>query len=258
MKTIMQILLLVMLLIFTRCVTLYKPNAINSPLLKEKGDINTTASLGLSGCGLVNLQTAYANSNHIGVLIDVMYHNRHRRSADSSVEKLNIFFGEVGAGYFTLFGNKKRGLFQCYGGGGFGSSSDKISNANQPNPVVNAKYINLFIQPGIAYTSKNFEFAFDLRANYVRLYNIHAYLYQEFEWWNTDFKFYSDTTIYFMNLEPTATFKFGKEQLKCFLQFGLTIPTINSDSYFEVNTSSMLIIPLIQFSIGVNYTFGKK
>jgi hypothetical protein len=258
MKTSIQLLSFGMLLIITGCVTLYKPNAIHSPMLKEKGELNTSASTGLSGCGLYNIQAAYAISNHAGVMIDGMYHNRHLNSADSSVEKLNMFFGEAGAGYFTTFGDKKNGLFQCYSGGGYGITTDKISNANQPYPEVNAKYFNIFIQPGVAFTNKNFEVSFDLRANYVRLFNIHAYLYDKFEWWNTDFKFYSDTTLDFMNLEPAVTIKAGGEKLKGVFQLGLTIPTINSNSYFDLNTSSMLLVPLIKFSVGVNYIFGRK
>lgn len=243
---------------FTGCVTLYKPNAIHSPLLKAKGELNTSASFGFSGCGLYNLQSAYAISNHIGVMTDGMYHNRHIRSEDSSVEKLNIFFGEAGAGYFSTFGKKKNSLIQCYGGGGYGATSDKIEDPKQLYPEVNAKYFNIFLQPGLAYINKNLELAFDLRVNYVNLFKIHASLYDKFEWWNTDFYYYSDTSLYFINLEPSLTMKVGGEKLKGVLQFGITIPTINSHSYFAVNTSSMLGFPLIKFAVGINYTFGKK
>jgi hypothetical protein len=258
MKTAKQILSFGMLLILFGCVTLYKPNAIHSPLLKEKGELNTSASLGLSGCGLFNLQSAYGISDNTGVMIDGMYHNRHSTSADSSVENLNMFFGEAGAGYFTTFGDSKNWLFQWYTGGGYGITRDKISNADQPNPEVSSKYFNIFTQPGMAFTSKHFEAAFDVRTNYVRLFKIHAYLYEKFEWWNTNFNFYSDTTIDFVNLEPAVTFKAGGEKLKGVVQLGLTIPAINSNAYFMVNNSSLLIVPLIKFSIGVNYTFQKK
>ncbi|MCO6487195.1 MAG: hypothetical protein J5I98_02200 [Phaeodactylibacter sp.] len=73
-----------------------------------------------------------------------------------------------------------------------------------------------------------------LRANYIQLFNIHAYLYDEFEWWNTDFHYYSDTTLHFILLEPTVTLKGGGEKWKGLFQFGLTVPTINADSYFMV------------------------
>lgn len=247
-----------MLFVLTGCVTLYKPNAIHSPLLKEKGELNTSASLGFSGCGLYNLQAAYAISNHTGIMVDGMYHNRRISSADSSVEKLNMYFGEAGAGYFTTFDNNKNVLFQCYGGGGYGITTDKLSNANQPTPEMSSKYFNIFVQPGLSFKSKYVEVALDLRANYVRLFNIHAYLYDKFEWWNTDFKFYSDTTLHFVNLEPAVTMKIGGEKWKGILQLGLTIPTINSDSYFKVSTSSMLGAPLIKFSVGICYTFRRK
>jgi hypothetical protein len=258
MKTTLQILLSGMLFISTSCVTLYKPNAIHSPLLKEKGEINTSASLGLGGSGLSNLQAAFATSNHTGIMIDGMYHTRNTSSADSLVEKLNIFSVEAGAGYFIAIGNKKNGLFQCYGGAGFGITKDKIYNAHQPDPEVSAKYFNIFIQPGFALTNTYFDVAFDLRANYVRLFSIHAYLYDKFDFWNTDFKFYSDTSVYFINLEPAVTLRAGGENLKGFIQLGLIIPTINSNSYFDVNTSSLMIAPLIKFSVGISYTFGRK
>jgi hypothetical protein len=258
MKTAIQILSFEILLILPGCVTLYKPNVIHSPLLKEKGELNASVSLGLSGCGLYNLQTAYAISNHTGVMINGMYHNRHSNNADSLIEKLNMIFGEAGAGYFTTFGSKKNGLFQFYGGGGYGYTTDKINNTNQPYPEVSAKYFNIFIQPGVAMTNKHVEVAFDLRANYVRLFNIHAYLYDKFEFWNTDFKYYSGTTLDFLNLEPVVTIRVGGEKLKGILQAGVTIPGINSKSYFDVNTSSMLILPLIKFSVGVSYTFSSK
>ena len=247
-----------MLLLLTGCVTLYKPNAIHSPLLKEKGELNTSASLGFAGCGLYNLQAAYAISEHTGFMLDGMYHNRRSNNADSSVEKLNMLFGEAGAGYFTAFGNQKNILFQCYSGGGYGITTDKIENTHQFYPEMNANYFNIFVQPGLSFTMKYFELALDVRANYVRLFNIHAYLYDKFDWWNTDFKLYSDTTLDFVNLEPAVTMKIGGGKLKGIVQLGVTIPTINSNSYFDVSNPSSLGSPLFKFSGGISYSFGWK
>ncbi len=244
--------------LFTGCVTLYKPNSIHSPMLREKGELSTAASLGLSGCGLYNLQAAYAVSHHTGVMMDGMYHNRRFSSSDGSVEKLNIVSGEAGAGYFTFSGLKRNGLLQIYGGGGYGFTTDKMVNTGQPGPEVNARFFNVFVQPGYAYTTRNFEAAVDLRANYVHLYDIHAYLYGQFEWWNTDFHYYSDTTLDFIILEPAVTIRAGGEKLKGVFQFGLTVPAYHSDSYFILNTSSRLVAPLVKFSVGINYTFGRK
>ncbi len=244
-------------LIFTSCVTLYKPNAIHSPLLKEKGEFSASSSIGVFGTGLINLQAAYAIANNTGIMIDGMYHERRIISADSSLEKLNMFHGEAGAGYFKPFSNNM-GLFQCYGGVGIGTTSDKIEHTTDPIPEVNAKYYNIFIQPGVGLINKNIEVAFDVRMNYVRLFNIHAFLTDKFEWWNSNFHYYSDTSFYFVNLEPALTVKVGGEKLKGLLQFGVTLPTINPDNYFNINTASVLLYPLLKFSFGISYTFRKS
>lgn len=97
-----------------------------------------------------------------------------------------------------------------------------------------------------------------LMAEGIRLFNIHAYLYDKFEFWNTDFHYYSDLTLDFLNLEPAVTLKVGGKIFKGVLQLGVIIPTVNSNSYFDVNTSSMLVAPLIKFSLGISYSFGKK
>jgi hypothetical protein len=258
MKAALQILLFLFFLLFTGCVTLYKPNTINSPLIKEKGDLTTSASIGLSGSGLFNSQSAFAISNHTGLMLNGMYHSRRFSGDDSSVEKLKMFFCETGAGYFTSEGKDNNWLFQCYSGFGYGSTSDKISNNTSSNPEVSAKYFNIFIQPGFAYIGKNIQVSFDMRANYVHLFDIHAYLYDQFEWWNTDSKFYSDTTLNFVNLEPAITIQAGSGKLKGVFQLGLILPTINPETYFDISTESMLIAPLIKFSAGIKYTFGKK
>lgn len=260
-KTIAVVFYFTMLLSLSSCVTLYKPNAIHSPLIKEKGETSATVMLGLSGCGYFNGQIAYAQSEHFGIMADGMYHSRSLTFGDNTnngTEKLHIFSGEGGAGYFTKFGDKQEGLFQCYGGGGYGKATNKVVGVSGPTPEANANYYNLFVQPGIAYFSNNTVISFDMRANYVQLYNINAYLYNQFEWWNTDFKFHNDTTINFINLEPTITFKAGSEKAKAIIQLGATVPVYHSDSYLLVNNYSLFTLPLIKFTVGVNINIGKK
>lgn len=258
MRTILNSVVTIILLVFTGCVTLYKPNSLYSPMLQEKGDGNVSASLGITGTGLMNLQGSYALTDHFGVMASGMYHNRRDDSNEESVEKLNILSGEAGAGYFQRTGANNDLLFQCFGGLGHGSSRDIITNTSQDNPEARALFYNLFFQPGLVITGRNIEVAFDLRANYVHLYNIHAYLYDQFEFWNTDFRYYSDTTISFMNLEPALTLRIGGGNLKGLIQFGAIIPAVNAESYFNVNNSSVFLIPLIKFSAGLTYTFGNR
>jgi hypothetical protein len=258
MKTIFQLISVVLLFLFTGCVTLYKPNTVHSPLLKEKGDFNTSASLGISGSGLYNATAAYALSDHVGVVADGMYHYRRSGNGGSTTEKLRMSFAEGGAGYFEKFGSNQNWLFQGYGGGGFGSTTDRMENALPPVPQISARYFNIFLQPGVAMTKKYLDLAFDMRINYVRLYNINASLYNEFDFWNTDFIYTADTSLDFVNLEPSVTLRVGGENVKALVQLGVIIPFINSQSYFDVNNASLFIAPLFKCSVGISFAFGKK
>ena len=51
------------LLLFTSCATLYKPNSVHSPLLKEKGEMHVAGALSLVGSANANLQGAVAPAN---------------------------------------------------------------------------------------------------------------------------------------------------------------------------------------------------
>ncbi len=248
----------VALLILSGCATLYKPNAINSPMLKEQGDFSVTTSAGSMGCGLMNLQLSVSPVRHFGLMADGMYHFRESNRNDSTADKLRIYSFDVGAGYYTMMGDSKKWMFQCYNGFGFGKSKDGIDYEYQPDPIVRARYFNVFSQPGIALTGDYFDMAIDLRINYVHMYDIYANQYEDFEWWNKDFVYHSDTTLNFVNLEPTITMRMGKGNLKGLFQLGFTIPTINADSYLLVNPESWLGYGLVKFSFGLNYTFRNK
>lgn len=253
------LLIVLTFLILQGCITLYKPNAINSPLLKEKGATNIAGALSLSGSGLANLQASHAAGNNIGIMGNFMYHSRRSTYSDGinrNTEYVQIFSGEVGAGYFLQFGEKKQGLFQCYGGGGYGKTIDVLSLDTNVVPQINAEYTNLFMQPGIAFTSEHFEFSFDVRANYVYIYNINAYLSKEFNWWNTEFEHYTNYRLDFLLVEPTMTIKTGGPGLKGVFQAGITLPAVNSPAYFAANTESLLLFPLIKVSLGISYTFN--
>lgn len=252
--------LLLLCSFLSSCITLYKPNIINTPLLQEKNEAILSAGLGLSGNGLVNIQSAYAVGNQTAIMLNGMYHTRSNDSVNTGAagnEKLKMFAGELGLGYFKNLNEKKSGLFQCYGGVGLGHTSDKVQGSG-PKPYITANYVNIFIQPGIAVTNKNFDVSLDIKTNFVQLFNVNSYLYTQFEWWNTDFVLRQDTTFNFINIEPALTFRVGDNRIKGFLQLGAILPVYNTENYFAVNTSSYLLVPLIKSSLGITYTFGRK
>lgn len=244
----------------TSCITLYKPNTLNTPLLQEKNEALVGVGLGLSGNGLLNIQSAYAIGNQTALMLNGMYHTRSNDSVNSGAsgnEKLKMYTAELGLGYFKSLNEKKSGLFQCYSGAGFGYTEDKVQG-NTLKPYITANYANLFIQPGIAATNKNFDVSLDVKANFVQMFNVNSYLYTQFEWWNTDFVLHQDTSFNFINIEPALTFRLGDNRIKGFFQLGVILPVYNAENYFAINTSSYLLIPLIKSAFGLSYTFGRK
>lgn len=226
-------------------------------MLKEKGDGNLTASMGISGSGLYNVQGAYAVSKHVGVMANGMYHQR-RTTQGESKEDLNVIFGEAGAGYFHTFGEGNGGVFQYFGGAGYGNSNDKLVQSGEPGKVLQGQFANVFVQPGIAYVGENFNIGFDIRANYVNVFHIRAPMYTDFAFWNTQTQQHVDTSLSFANLEPAITMRLGGEQMKFHLQLGAVVPFYKPDAYLAVNNAAMLAFPLLKVSFGLNYRFSLR
>ncbi len=245
-------------LLSSSCFTLYKPNIVNSPLLNEKGEGNITAGLGISGSGLANLQGAYAYSDNKALMLNLMVHSRRTDSVNNgNSQHLLLYFGEVGIGYFKNLNKSRTLLFQNYGGIGLGSSSDKIIGGTE-TPSISANYATLFIQPGVAITSRNIDLALDIRGNFVQMFNVNGYLYERFDWWNTDFILHKDTSYNFINIEPALTIRAGDSRVKGFLQLGAILPVYNPNNYFVSNSESYMLLPLIKLSLGLTYQFGRK
>ena len=248
-------------LMLSACTTLYKPNPIHSPMLTNKGEGHISTTLGISGTGLASMQAAYAVSDHIGIMTDGMFHYRETNYTDpynSGQEILKIFSGEVGIGYFEKFGVNQKQLFQIYTGGGYGTTKAKITYINEPNPVISANFYNMYIQPGVVFTGNYMDLGIDVRMNYVNLFNVNAYLYDSFDFWNTNYNFTSDSTLQFVLLEPNFTMKVGSKHLKGIFQAGLTIPIVNADGYFATNSDVFYFAPVFKLNIGVSYVFGRK
>ena len=241
-------------LFLSSCITLYKPNPVHAPMLEKKGDYNFSGSLGLSGNGLWSLQGAHAIENNTGIIFNVMYHGRQSGS-DSLREKLNILSAETGIGYFTPINAKRNTHFHFYGGGGLGIAKDKTTGAAGSNPEISAKHWSLFMQPGFAFYRGNVQMGLDLKTKFVNLYDIRGQLFESFEWWNTDLKFNSDTSMNFVTVEPAFTIRFGSSKVKGLFQTGIILPIINPENYLNTNTSSYLGVTMLKLSAGISYCF---
>ncbi len=247
------------------CTTLYKTNAVYSPMLEKKGDLNISSSFSMAGSGLLNANAAYAFSDRAGVMVNGMYHTYREKitywSGNSTYDDLNIYSVEVAPGFNTPLAADGNWHLQWYGGGGWGDTKVKGSGYNddplQPEPYATANFYNFFMQPGIYLSKKNIQLGFDFRANYVNMYDVSAQLYERFDWWDTEYFYVNDANLNFMLIEPNATFKVGGQKLKAVFQIGATIPALNADEYYAVNSVENFTLP-VKMVFGMSYTFMKK
>lgn len=104
------------------------PNVPNSPMLSKQGEFHGSAHLTFKGN--VSFNSAYAISNHVGILINGSSMNN---TDDKKDFKHNLI--EAGAGYFTTFGAEKNRIFEVYAGLGRGNSLRDYKNVSFDGPI---------------------------------------------------------------------------------------------------------------------------
>ena len=200
------------------CATLYVPNAINAPLLAEKGDAKIAIGSGENSS--FELQGAYAFTDHFAMTLNA--------SSSSSFLVANHVYGEIGAGYFSTFSKPgfhgKKGRLEILTGFGQGSSSQIFFPRS---------YNRLFVQPSVGMSSKIFDISFSARI-------AHVHFYGENE--NQDPALRNNPLVGpewlkyepfgFSTVEPVVTLSLGYKHFKPYLQVGKVIP-IGGKEYFE-------------------------
>ena len=97
------------------CSSVYMPNVPNSPMLSAKNEIHASGHISLKGN--LSFNTAYAVSDHIGVLFNGAFINQTARKKDFNQDLV-----EGGAGYYTTFGQDNNRILEIYGGLGAGTT----------------------------------------------------------------------------------------------------------------------------------------
>ena len=115
MKTVFTTLAFSLLLLLTGCVSTYMPNTPNVPMFTKQGELSAGGHVSLKGN--ITFSTAYAVSDHFGVMLNGSMLNSERRKMDF---KHNLV--EAGGGYFTTFGANQNRVLEVYGGFGVGNS----------------------------------------------------------------------------------------------------------------------------------------
>ncbi|MGB4398740.1 MAG: hypothetical protein WBJ10_05185 [Daejeonella sp.] len=106
---------LLILFITNACSSLYMPNVPNTPMLSQKGELNAAVHTSLKGN--ISVNSAYAASEHFGIILNgsVMNNNRPKKEFTHNLI-------ETGAGYFTSFGTNNNRILEFYAGFGKGNS----------------------------------------------------------------------------------------------------------------------------------------
>jgi hypothetical protein len=254
-------LLLCLALFTTGCVhSYYLPNAQNIPLFRQAGD-NTFVATGGSGMDdgstMLDLQGAYALTNHLAVTGGFLYHEQYNYSdevtslADATDFGTGTLF-EVGGGYYQALG--KVGSFTLLGGFGNGRQlhgydtyttsfeNDWETESIHETGGAMLRYNRLYIQPSIGLTTKIVDLAFSTRISKTSYYDVQYDLTGQGDeyaalgslpglscWW----------------FEPALTFRLGYAPLK--LQFQIYMCEPLSDS----NPSA----PALCANLGLTFSF---
>jgi hypothetical protein len=201
--------------IFSCSPEIYNANALNVPLLSKRG--NAKVSLGTSFPYNNNLQSAYAVSDHVGLMLNGMYHDFKRTytpflSSTSRTDRHVESFIEAGLGYYSTIGNSSRWRWECYGGYGIGKSKETNPN-NSDALILTSPYNRLFIQPSIGFVSPYFEAALSIRGSYLSVGAV-----------NWSGNAVDGKILRGFNYEPSLTIKAGLKSIKPFIQYSWFIP----------------------------------
>ena len=231
----------IIILISSLCsCSVYVPNGVNTPMFTKKGETQINASVGTG----VNVQGAYAVSDHVGIIANGYFNNTTTTINNDDTRKGNGKLFEGGVGYFTKADNGF--AFETYVGAGFGNLTiDKSVVSTKSNKAFETSAAKIFIQPTIGYAAKHFELGFTPRFTMMK-YQKPTTTYSSAELAADKFVNIDQTNWLF--IEPTLTIRAGGEKLKGQVQLGRSFK-LNSQ---ELGYSSGIL------NLGIVYKFGEK
>jgi hypothetical protein len=211
---------LLLIMLVSGCKSTYLPNTRNVSLFREAKEAMVTVAVA-SG---VDVQTAYALTDNIGVMGNVNANQSTYQTNDGVDYKRNYRFGELGLGFF---GKSRSARYELYGGYGLGQGTSYEAlylfiDAGTKAVVSTGKFNRIFLQPTIATNARNFNISLTTRFSMV-----------DFTQFESDGVIKKPNEGFHFFLEPslTTTFKMTGN-LRGFFQLNINNP-IPSDPYFE-------------------------
>ncbi|MBL4715786.1 MAG: hypothetical protein JKX95_04045 [Bacteroidia bacterium] len=243
-------LLAILAMLGSSCKIMYKPNMMNVPLFKEKGEI-------VANVGVKNFQGAYAVTENIGVMVNGYYDKGGWEASTSDTTfgtsltqyttKRSLIEG--GAGYFKSINDQI--VAEVFVGGGLGQSSWDLSGYENGAPVgtpnvYTASYLKIFAQPSVGIKQDIVDFIFTTRFVFLKFSNIETnYSQSQLVFENLD----GIEVPSYLFLEPALTLRVGYKWVKFHMQMGYSAKLTNDD----LNTQTLMFNTALHFDIAKRF-----
>jgi hypothetical protein len=222
-------------IILLNCCTtqMYVPNAINAPLLRERGEVQVVVTQN-------DLQAAVGLNRNFGIMANGFYKNY---VAENNYVHGGML-GEVGFGYFKNL--DRRFVFESFLGAGAGNVYKQKEFRNGSDELYTARFkaqaARFFIQPDFGFRSKVTDLVLSSRFSFVKYtrFNGGNYPMEELE---RDYLDHDHLTgPLFMFAEPALTWRLGYKYVKFQFQTGMTINMTGNNIRYAKNFSSFGVI----------------
>lgn len=259
------------LMLFSSCSdylgNLYSPNAVNTPMLGEKGEIKivTGVERRIDTLAIWQNHFSWSPKDNLGIMGSFSY----ARKKQSDFIKLYQTRLELGAGYYkrlTYRNERNHFLYEFYGGGGYGRSRDwnrglKSTNSNSFDRVwiydkFDGQYLHAFIQGSTGFIIKSsdgkrvLELVPTTRLTFVDFFKINH---------TSDVRPISLENPELVTFEIIPTMRFGHRNYRLMLQGSFVIPIGegSGEAYERFSSADNYVLDMYIFA-GFEMAFGMK
>jgi hypothetical protein len=157
------IIIFMSLLLLSSCAPVYIPTKNNVPLFSGKGEFQGFAGVGLG----LNVQTAYAISDHIGIAANYLHSNNSEGGSGSTTMREHQA-GEIAIGYYKNLKSDPDLCFEVFTGYGRGKGkaidTDGLFTVDL---LATGRYQKFFVQPAIGTNKNRFNWSVSLKCSIV-------------------------------------------------------------------------------------------
>jgi hypothetical protein len=205
----------------------YQSNAVNAPLLQEKGELKASISNN-------NVQGAYAATNHFALMANGFW---GKFEGEKGLTQEGAMM-ELGLGYYLPFA--EHFVFDVFGGAGLGRVTQNKRDGNGVLKEFSATGNRYFFQPGVGYVTPYWEVALSPRVSYCKYNDHYSINYTDKELLDNNLNLIDDT--YFLFFEPALTAKVGYKWIKLQAQYGYTLNLNNQPFSFAKDFKTIGVV----------------